>query len=493
MSIGRIAPGRPAVKWPLVTRTKDRRDGQKRRPDVLRRMPLSCNVVFDVLRSLAGGEAVEVSLRELADVTHYSTRQVRRALKRLEAAHLIRWETFGPGRGRRSILQVLWRSPSFPHLKGASLRVRDKDYSPSGNRRSSPWETALADSSSAGSCQTVSRLRPRLSARAERWAIAEFRRRLAHWTPERIADPDGIDEDGLATLAIGLDREHVLAVAEREGLEVWEGDYDSLGGPDREQAMLAAAKELRVAVVNAFATALHRAIKRGRIKAGRELAQVVDEVAEVLDQEARDWLWPWLSERMVVDGERAVYAWVGRLVRVAVEGIEEARAMEEARKQEAEERAKVRTEWQELADSGFSFTEQARRMAQGDGQSEVGLNTLPPQEAGTEKHSNPPPSKQRERGAGVSGGRTSAPSAWGMFEWRRMFEWHSMPDGNGYWVLGGKPTANRRETVKFSPGLVIELRQLGKQLEIAEAQGDREKAAELLKRILELRRSLVRR
>jgi len=491
--IGRIAPGRPAVKWPLVTRTKDRRDGQKRRPDVLRRMPLSCNVVFDVLRSLAGGEAVEVSLRELAEVTHYSTRQVRRALKRLEAAHLIRWETFGPGRGRRSILQVLWRSPSFPHLKGASLRVRDKNYSPSENsKRSSLRETALTDPSSVGSCQVVSRLRHRPSPRAERWAIAEFRRRLAHWTPERIADPDGIDEDDLATLAVGLDREHVLAVAERKGLEVWEGDYDNLGGPDREQAMLAAAKELRVAVIDAFAVALHRAIKRGRIRTGRELAEVVEEVAEVLDQEAQDWLWPWLSERMV-DGERAVYAWVGRLVRVAVEGIEEARAMEEARKQEAEERAKVQAQWEALADSGFSFTEQARRMAQGDGQSEVGLNTLPPQEAGTEKHSDPPPSKQRERGAGVSGGRTSAPSAWGMFEWRRMFEWHSMPDGNGYWVLGGKPTANRRETVKFSPGLVIELRELGKQLETAEAQGDRERAAELLKRILELRRSLVRR
>ena len=492
MSIGRIAPGRPAVKWPLVTRTKDRRDGQKRRPDVLGRMPRSCNVVWDVLRVFSMGEAIELSIRDLAEMCRLSYTQTYRALRRLQGANLIEWRKPGSGRGHPSAFEVRWTPPSFPQVNDPP--PRHKVNNPPGRSvRSSLRETALADPSSAGSCRSVSRLRHRPSSRAERWAIAEFRRRLVRWTCEEIAQPDGVAEDGQATFAAGLDHEYVLQVAERRGLAVWEGELGALDGPDREEAMSVAAEELKRAVIDAFATALHRAIKRGRIKAGRELAQVVDEVAEVLDQEARDWLWPWLSERMVVDGERAVYAWVGRLVRVAVEGIEEARAIEEARRREAEERAKVRTEWQELADSGFSFTEQARRMAQGDGQSEVGLNTLPPQEAGTEKHSNPPPSKQRERGAGVSGGRTSAPSAWGMFEWRRMFEWHSMPDGNGYWVLGGKPTANRRETVKFSPGLVIELRQLGKQLEIAEAQGDRERAAELLKRILELRRSLVRR
>jgi len=477
VSIGRIAPGRPAVKWPLVTQTKDRRDGQKRRPDVLGRMPRSCNVVWDVLRVFAMGETVRLSIRDLAEMCRLSYTQTYRALRRLQGANLIEWRKPGSGRGHPSVFEVGWTAPStFPQVNDPSLRARDKNYSPSGNsKRSSLRETALADPSSAGSCQTVSRLRHRLSPRAERWAIAEFRRRLVRWTCEEIAQPDGVAEDGQATFAAGLDHEYVLRVAKRRGLAVWEGELGALDGPDREEAMLIAAKELKRAVIDAFAVALHRAIKRGRIKAGRELAQVVDEVAEVLDQEARDWLWPWLSERVAFDGERAVYAWVGWLVRAAVAGVEEARAMEEARRREAEEWAKVRTEWQ------------ARRMVQGNKQSEVELNTLPPHAAGTEKHSKPITSKQGERGAGVSGGRTSAPSAWGMFEWR------AMPDGSGYWVLGGKPTANRRETVKFSPRLMIELRELGKQLEIAEAQGDRERAAELLKRIVELRRSLARR
>ena len=516
MPQGSLALERRLVKWPRATRTEDRRDGQERRPDVLRRMPLSCSVVFDILRFLAGGEAVEVSLRDLAEMTRYSPRQVRRALRRLEGAHLIRWKTSGPGRGHVSIFEILWRPLPFPQEKGASpTRARDGFENPSEKCVDSFLRKTPA---CAGGSPSPPRLkgRTRLSPRAERWSIAEFRRRLAKWTPEEIAGLDGDGEDGLATFATGLDYLHVLEIAECKGLQAWADEFGALGGPDRERAMLLAAAELRRAVVDGFAVALHRAIKRGRIRTGRELAQMVERVAEVLNREAQDWLWPWLSERMAIDGERAAYAWIGRLVRVACEAIEEERMAEQVRSWQARaeaEQAQVRAEWKELAASGFSFTEQARRMAEGSGQVKAELNAavaqlaakrgrdfeasdsgkLPENRrraftvAGIEEHSKPATPMQGERGAGVLGGRTSAPLTWGAFQWR------AMPDGSGYWVLGGKPTANRREAAKFSPQAAIELRRLGRQLEIAEAQGDREKAAELLKRIVELRRSLTRR
>jgi len=95
------------VKPPLVCFRTDNGDGTYRRPDVLRKMPLSCNVVFDVLRALAMGEAVEFSIRELAQMCRLSPRQTRRALARLHGAHLIRWQR----RGHCSIIEVLWRNP----------------------------------------------------------------------------------------------------------------------------------------------------------------------------------------------------------------------------------------------------------------------------------------------------------------------------------------------------------------------------------------------
>jgi len=100
------------VKRTLTPFQRDKCDGHSRRPDVLRRMPLSCNVIFDVLRSFAMGEAVELSIRELAEMCRLSPRQVRRALARLQGAHLIRWQRNGPGRGHRSIIEVLWKNPA---------------------------------------------------------------------------------------------------------------------------------------------------------------------------------------------------------------------------------------------------------------------------------------------------------------------------------------------------------------------------------------------
>lgn len=412
-------------------------------------MPFSCNVVFDVLRAHAMGEAVELPIRELAEMCRLSYAQTRRALRRLVGASLIRWRNLGPGRGHCSIFEVRWTPPTFPQVKDSSpTRARDRvevfenpsEKAEDSFLRKTP---ACAVGSSSASSQSSPQLRNQLSPRATRWAIAEFRRRLAYWTPERIADPDGIDEDGLATLAIGLDSEHVLAVAEREGLEVWEGDYDSLKGPDREDAMFLAAEELRRAVINAFAVTLHRAIKRGRIQTGRELAEMVERVVGVLNEEAQDWLWSWLSERSVIEGERAVYAWVGRLVRAAVEGTEEARAKEEAYKQEIAERARIKAEWKRLADTGFSFADQLRKL--------TGWDKAQPEKVAADCRigrgvSPSKPSPEEAGGAGdgkaepVSG---SAPPAVG-------FTWHQSGQV-GWWVLGSGDNLTREEVRTIRP------------------------------------------
>ena len=107
-----IAPSAGKVNRPWAASPTDTRDGTHRRPDVLRRMPLSCSIVFDVLRTYAAGEAAELSVRELAQMCRLSPRQTRRALARLHGAHLIRWQRSGPGRGHCSIIEVLWKNPA---------------------------------------------------------------------------------------------------------------------------------------------------------------------------------------------------------------------------------------------------------------------------------------------------------------------------------------------------------------------------------------------
>jgi len=54
---------------------------------------------------MAGGEAAEVSVAELAQACQLSETQTRRALRRLAGAHLLTWRP-GGGRGRRSVVEV---------------------------------------------------------------------------------------------------------------------------------------------------------------------------------------------------------------------------------------------------------------------------------------------------------------------------------------------------------------------------------------------------
>ena len=109
------------------------------RPDVLSKMPRSCNIVFDMLRSMINPKGQSsASVRYLAQVSHLGTTAVWRALRRLRGAHLI--AIASPGRGsRETVWQLRWRSPlaSFPQVSVplAPIRSNTRDleaFSPKG-------------------------------------------------------------------------------------------------------------------------------------------------------------------------------------------------------------------------------------------------------------------------------------------------------------------------------------------------------------------------
>jgi len=73
---------------------------------------------------MATNGALETSIRELAAMCRLSPRQTRRALTRLEAASLLRWER-GKRDGTRSIIELNWHEVSFPQKGGASKSQAD--------------------------------------------------------------------------------------------------------------------------------------------------------------------------------------------------------------------------------------------------------------------------------------------------------------------------------------------------------------------------------
>ena len=93
-----ITPGKGLVKSAVTAR-----------PDVLQRMPRSCNLVFDLLSILTKNGSATISLRDLASEARLSPEAVRRALGRLEATGLITW-TRAPGRGHRSVIALRWKT-----------------------------------------------------------------------------------------------------------------------------------------------------------------------------------------------------------------------------------------------------------------------------------------------------------------------------------------------------------------------------------------------
>ena len=167
---------RPAadVKRPSAASQKNTRDGYSRRPDVLRRMPLSCNVVFDVLRTYAKGKATELSIRELAEMCRLSYSQTHRALRRLMGANLIRWQNQGPGRGRRSLFEVRWTLSAFPQ-ENDPPHARES-LTPQRFNTSFCEQKTARPSSQTNTPQLNQSWRP--SERAIRWALARARDRL---------------------------------------------------------------------------------------------------------------------------------------------------------------------------------------------------------------------------------------------------------------------------------------------------------------------------
>jgi len=138
----------------LATGTIPRAGGAVKRPRVLARMPISCRIVFDVVRTLP---SPEVSLRGLAAMCRLSPTQTRRALIRLHAAHLIRWT---PGRpGKTSCVISRWRTFPQPGVSPAPYKdfpTPEKGFSHTG-------------------------LRPQLTPRAHRWAMARLREEIRRY------------------------------------------------------------------------------------------------------------------------------------------------------------------------------------------------------------------------------------------------------------------------------------------------------------------------
>ncbi len=96
------------------------------RPSILDKMPLSCHLAYDVLRTLDRGNGViRISQRDLADITRYSKTQVRRALRRLQGAKILSLVEKGKGQ-RKTAWYLRWNShKSFPQVSGP-LVIREE-------------------------------------------------------------------------------------------------------------------------------------------------------------------------------------------------------------------------------------------------------------------------------------------------------------------------------------------------------------------------------
>ena len=182
------------------------------RPNVLSDLPLSCRVVFDVVRSLSRGRApLDLSIRDLAEMCRLSPTQTRRALVRLRAVKLLSWQTSGPGRGHTSNFVLLWHTrPSQRPQEARGRRGHGVDTGESERRamggrteggtsgypqrKGSPYarETVFPGEvrlSLTDGQRPFSPTTPIRGERAHRWAMARIREEVNRWpiSPERRA------------------------------------------------------------------------------------------------------------------------------------------------------------------------------------------------------------------------------------------------------------------------------------------------------------------
>jgi hypothetical protein len=154
---------------------------------------------------------IVTSLRELAKDARLSPCQVHRALRRLEGAHLIRWER-EPGRGKRSRITLLWRQVvhSPEEQKGEEAASQQANRNVSSPR---PPQSQRMKSPPGNTCDLP------LGSRALFWAMAQVR------------------NDLLARPSISPAR--------------------------------------RAAILGALGPAVHRALRKGRVQTRGELARLV--------------------------------------------------------------------------------------------------------------------------------------------------------------------------------------------------------------------------
>ncbi|MEM3484627.1 MAG: SgrR family transcriptional regulator, partial [Candidatus Methanomethyliaceae archaeon] len=243
-------------------------------------MPLSCQLLWDVLILQDCCKTVNTTVKDLAKITRLSPAQVHRALKRLEGAHLIRWER-SPGRGHRSKIVLLWR-PEVIHRSKVSKG--DERCSHPQNRNVSPHaRDTLSPPERSKESPTGQRppAKP-LGERAVAWALARVR------------------EDLRARRSVGPER--------------------------------------RAVILAALGPAVHRAIKKGRVRTRAELGELVGFIRARLEE-----------RRGLGEDLGATRRWAEWCVREGLRRGEEGRAAREATArflaEEARARAEARRAW----------------------------------------------------------------------------------------------------------------------------------------------------
>jgi DNA-binding MarR family transcriptional regulator len=231
---------------------------------------------------------IVTSLRELAKDARLSPCQVHRALRRLEGAHLIRWER-EPGRGKKSRITLLWRrvihSPEEQQGEETASEQENRNVSSHARDTLSPSEKKRKSHSGCASDLP-------LGSQALAWAMAQLRNNL------------------LARPSISPAR--------------------------------------RAAILAALGPAVHRALRKGKVRTRGELSRLVG------------FLLARLEERRGLGLDLpATRRWAEWAVREGLRAVEEQRerwqATEKFVRELLREAEEARRAWEELLERGKTF------------------------------------------------------------------------------------------------------------------------------------------
>jgi len=242
---------------------------------------------------------IVTSLRELAKDARLSPCQVHRALRRLEAAHLIRWER-EPGRGKKSRITLFWRQVihSPEEQKGEEAASQQENRNVSSHARDTLFPSEKKRKSHSGCAFDLP-----LGSRALFWAMAQLRNDL-------VARPSI--------------------------------------SPAR-----------RAAILGALGPAVHRALRKGKVRTRGELSRLVG------------FLLARLEERRGLGLDLpATRRWAEWAVREGLRAVEKQRerwqATEKFVRELMREAEEARRAWEELLESGGTSPAVLRRDNRGD-------------------------------------------------------------------------------------------------------------------------------